>query len=108
MENVTLWTTVASTAVGIIGYVISIIARKKNKSEKLVDLAKIVQKLPEFITEAEKIFGAGNGTAKMAYVLNKVQIECLKNNVTYNEDQFKGEIENILTTPEKKAAEDEI
>ncbi len=103
-NDITFWTTIASTAVGIVGYVITIIInKKKNKASKLVELAKIVQKLPEFIAEAEKIFGSGNGTAKLTYVLNKVQIECLKNKVEYNEEQFKGEIENILSTPEKKA-----
>ena len=107
IENVTIWTTIATTAVGIVGYVISfILNKKKNKSDKLVDLAKVVQKLPEFIAEAENIFGAGNGNAKLAYVLNKVQIECLKNKVEFNEEQFKGEIENILRTPEKKVQND--
>ena len=105
MENITFWTTIATTAISIIATIIGIIKTiSKNKSQKLVELAKIVQKLPGYITEAEKIFGDGTGTAKMAYVLNKVQLDCITNKVEYNEEQFKGEIENILTTPEKKAA----
>ncbi len=103
VNDATFWTTIASAAVGIVMSVVSVlINKKKNKSQKLVELAKIAQKLPEFISEAENIFGAGNGAAKLTYVLNKVQIECLKNNVEFNEEQFKGEIENILSTPEKK------
>lgn len=102
-ENITFWTTLASTAIGIIGYVISIILnKKKNKADKLVDLAQIIEKLPEFITEAEKIFGSGNGTAKLAYVLNKVQIECLKNKIEYNEEEIRLKVEEILKTPQKK------
>lgn len=105
IEDITFWTTIATTAISIITTVISVFANKnKNKSQKLVELAKIVQKLPGYIQEAETIFGAGTGTAKMAYVLNKVQLDCITNKVEYNEEQFKGEIENILTTPEKKAA----
>lgn len=97
------WISIATTAIGIITTIISIITNKsKTKSQKLVELAKIVQKLPGYIQEAETIFGAGTGTAKMAYVLNKVQLDCIQNKVDYNEKQFKGEIENILSTPKKK------
>ena len=104
-KDITFWTTIATAAIGLITTAISIIANKsKSKNQKLVELAKIVQKLPEYIKEAENIFGAQTGAAKLAYVLNKVQIECITNKVKYNEEQFKGEIENILSTPEKKAA----
>ena len=100
IETVTLWTTIASSAVGIITTIIAIWTnKKKSKSQKVVELAKIVQKLPGHIKEAEDIFGGGTGTAKMAWVLSKAQMECLANNVPYNEEQFKVEIENILATP---------
>lgn len=95
--------TCITTGISIISIILSIIFNnKKAKSKKIVELAKVVQKLPGYIAEAESIFGAGTGTAKMAYVLNKVQIDCLTNKVEYNEDQMKGEIENILATPQKK------
>ena len=97
------WISIATTAIGIITTIISIVTNKsKTKSQKLVELAKIVQKLPGYIQEAETIFGARTGTAKMAYVLNKVQLDCIQNKVEFNEEQIKGEIENILSTPEKK------
>ena len=100
LETVTLWTTIAGSAVGIIATIIAIFSnKKKGKSQKLVELAKVVQKLPGYIQEAESIFGGGTGTAKMAWVLNKVQMECLTNKVEYNEEDFKVEIENILATP---------
>lgn len=103
LNNVTFWTTIAATAIGTFVSIITIIIdKKKNKSEKLVNLAKIVQKLPEFISEAEQIFGGGTGVAKVNYVLNKVQMNCIQNKVKYDESQFKGEIEKILSTPQKK------
>lgn len=103
IETVTFWTTIATTAIGVITTIISIIISKsKTKSEKLVQIAKIAQKLTGYIAEAETIFGAGTGTAKMAYALNKVQMDCLRSKVDYNEEQWKEEIENILTTPQKK------
>lgn len=103
IENITLWTTIATSAISIVSTIIAIFTnKKKNKSQKIVTLAKIVQKLPEFIQEAEKIFGAGTGTAKKAWVLNKIQMECLQNKIEYNESEFGFEIEKILTTPTKK------
>lgn len=100
VETITLWTTIATSAVGIISTLIAILSNKKKaKSQRVVELAKIVQKLPGYIQEAESIFGAGTGTAKMAWVLSKAQMECLANKVNYNEEQFKVEIENILATP---------
>ena len=100
VETITLWTTVASSAIGIITTIIAIFTnKKKSRSQKVVELAKVVQKLPGYIQEAESIFGGGTGTAKMAWVLSKAQMECLANKVQYNEKQFKVEIENILATP---------
>ena len=103
IETITLWTTIATSAIGVISTIIAIFTnKKKNKSQKIIELAKVVQKLPKFIQEAEKIFGGGTGTAKKAWVLQKIQMECLRNKVDYNESEFSYEIENILTTPTKK------
>ena len=106
-KDITFWTTIAGAATTAITIIINFITNKtKSKNQKLVELAKIVQKLPNFIQEAESIFGAQTGSAKLAYVLNKVQIECITKKVDYNEEQFKGEIENILCTPEKKETQE--
>lgn len=105
-KDPTFWATIGTTAISVITTILTIIANKsKTKSNKLVELAKIAQKLPGYIQEAEQIFGGKTGTAKLAYVLNKVQIDCITKNIEYNEEQFKGEIENILSTPEKKESE---
>lgn len=100
--------TISSGAAAAITTIISILANiKKNKKGKIVQLAKICQKISNYINEAEKIFGSGTGSAKLAYVLNKVQIECITNKVEYNEDQWKGEIERTLSTPQKKENKNE-
>lgn len=100
LDKIEIWLPVITAAIGAITTIISIIAsNKKNKAQKLVELAKVVQKLPEYINEAETIFGGGTGIAKMTYVLNKVQTACMLNKVEYNENQFKVEIEKILATP---------
>ncbi|UPW40907.1 hypothetical protein [Sigmofec virus UA08Rod_6125] len=77
-------------------------AKKENKKSKLVKLAKIVQQIPGLIAEAEQTLGSGTGKAKLRYVLNAIQIECLKAQIEYKEDEIKVEIENILSTPQKK------
>ena len=98
-------TTAASIIVTAATAIIATIQnKKKNKAQKKVEYTKIIQKLPEFIKESEDIFGSGTGTAKMVYVLNKVEIECLKSGIKYLQVQFEEEIEKILTTPQKKEA----
>lgn len=102
VQDITFWTTIAGAAGSIIATIISIIkSTQKSKNEKLVKLAKVVKELPQYITESEQIFGAGHGTAKLAYVLNKVQMQCITHQIEYNEDDFKYEIEKILDTPQK-------
>lgn len=73
-----------------------------NKKEKIVELAKIVQKLPEYIETAEQMFGSGKGKVKKQYVLNEVRNECLLNEVDFKSEEFSEEIEKILATPQKK------
>ena len=100
LESITFWTTIIGAAGSIIATVISIIkSTQKNKSQKLVELAKIVKDLPKYINESEQIFGGGTGPAKLAYVLNKVQMQCMANGVEYDEQGFTAEIEKILATP---------
>ena len=99
--------TIISTAVSIITTITAVLCNKsKGKKQKLVELAKIAQKLPIYILEAEQIFGKGTVSAKLAYTLNKIQMDCIANKVTYNENQWKGEIENTLATPQKKDMEE--
>ena len=100
IETITTWCSIAITAATTIIALIKI--KKSNKQTKLVSLAKIVQKIPEYIKEAESIFGSKTGQAKLRYVLNSLQVECLKANIEYQEEELKVEIENILSTPEKK------
>lgn len=103
VEQITTISSVVITAVSIIIAVIQTI--KKGKKCKSVELAKVVQKIPEYITEAEQIIGASKGVAKLQYVLNKIQLQCQINGINYTENQFKYEIEKILETPQKKQIE---
>lgn len=82
------------------------IANQKRKSDaqssKDILLSNIKVGLPTFIAEAEELYGAGHGMAKLTYVLNKVHIKCLELSLPYNENELRTQIEAILETPQKK------
>lgn len=83
----------------------SISAKRKAdnaKNNKDVLLSNLKVGLATFIAEAEDLFGAGNGAAKLNYVLNKVHIKCLELSLPYDEVEFKKCVEEILATPQKK------
>ncbi len=73
------------------------------KKDKIIKTAKILQKLPEIITAIEQSCTVpGQGAIKKLLALNQVQIECQKQKINYNEEEWSAEIEKILETPQKK------
>lgn len=82
------------------------VSNKKNKiiqdDTKQIKYLSIAHNLADYIKEAESLFGAGNGAAKLNYVLNKIHILCLEQGLNYSEDVFKTDVETILSTPQKK------
>lgn len=80
-----------------ISTIIAIKKTEKNKqSTKIIEL---FNKIPTYINQAEQMFGAGTGVAKFQYVMNNLQIECLKNNLKVDELTLQEKIENVLHTP---------
>jgi len=101
-------TTYIIPAISIIATIYAILCNnKKAKKQKLVEIAKISQKTLEYICEAEQIFGTKQGNSKLAFVLNKIEMECIKKHVEFDENDWKVEIEKILKTPQKKEQKDE-
>lgn len=92
-------TIVASGLALALGFIDVFLALRKKRNSSLY---KVVQKIPSFIAEAESCLGAGHGVQKLVYVLAKIQNECVLHGVKYDEEAFKYEVENILTTPTKK------
>lgn len=103
VETIIQWSSVAITAVSIIIAVYKTI-KTKNK-QKIVELAKIVQTIPDIINEAEEVLGSGTGKAKLTYALNKLNIKCLQAGIEFDEQGLTEEIENVLSTPQKKEEE---
>lgn len=86
-----------------------VLARKNkdvnNTLESYEKEEEILSFLPKFIHEAEVLFGAGNGQAKLDFVLNKAHISCLENSIPFFKDVIVAKVEEILATPEKKEKE---
>ena len=99
LEEIGLTVSISATAISVITTVIATI--KKEKTNKKNKLLEITNKIPGYVTEAEEIFGKGKGLAKMTYVLNLVQMDCLKANTEYNEEEVKEAVENVLQAPTK-------
>lgn len=72
---------------------------KKNKKARTLE---ILANVTDYVKQAETIFGTGNGTAKLQWVLTKVQIDCVKNNLKITDAEISNEVEKVLETPEKK------
>lgn len=109
-EKLQLIVTCITTGISVVAVLFSIIKgiinSKNNKSTaNVIKLNEIISEIPRTVTEAEDIFGSGNGLAKLNYVLNKIQIKCLQNQVTFNETEIRDKVEEILETPEKKPTE---
>ena len=85
--------------------------KKKNRAVSVAKLAAIAQSIPDYCSEAEKMFPSTDtakyGWAKLSYVLNKLHADCIENGVIFNESAMTGEIEAILSAPQKKECVDE-
>ena len=62
----------------------------------------IITNIASYVSQAESIFGPGCGPAKLQWVLTKVQYEGDKQKVDIDEAVIVREVENILSTPQKK------
>ena len=80
-------------------------AEENEKLRKVNTLAKIIQKIPELISKAEKLFPTNGeikfGAQKLEYVLKELKILCMEEDIEYLETEFTYEIEKILETPQK-------
>ena len=100
---ISLIITIGTTITAIFGW---LKARKLSGESRalssVVGLSEIYNELPNYIKEAEELFGSGFGVAKMSYVLLKAQSKCLSYSLPYNEDIIKTKVESILSTPQSK------
>lgn len=103
VENIKLGVAVVGVVTTVITSILTVYSKRQTtQKEKIIELAKVVQKLPIFIKSAEEMFGSGKGAVKKQYVLNEARNECFFNDIDFNENEFSDEIEILLSTPQKK------
>ena len=114
--NVERIISVAVTLVSLLLGAFSAIKERKSKKDvaitnEIADAAvktsdfrlKMCQGLPSLITEAERVFvGEKMGQARQSYVLAKIEIQCVKNNVEFDEDDWINRIKDVMATPQSK------
>lgn len=104
---------IASVAASVVGFVFNFIKSFKTKSNverlcSITKIARVLQKLPDFINQAEESVGSGNGATKKTLVLQNAEIACSKEGVAFDSEGFNSEIERLLSTPQKKIEKGEI
>lgn len=101
---------IGPACIGLATAVVTFICSKcsSKKKDKVIKVAKILQKLPGLITTFEENSKPGTGRTKKQLVLNQIQIECLSQGIEYIEEEWSEEIEKILETPQKKETANEI
>ena len=57
-----------------------------------------------YVEEAEKTFGAGQGEAKLDYVLTKVQLDCKNYKISISLPAVIDFIEQLLQSPTKRSS----
>ena len=94
---------VCSCVFAVVTIIVNIVVLlKKNKKATVLQ---ILANASSYVSQAEQIFGAGNGQAKLQWVLTKIQIDSVKANVDIPENVAKEVIEAILQAPQKKEVE---
>lgn len=83
---------------GCISTIISLIvayvkARRNGNSMKFISL---IEKIPLFVTTAENLFGKGNGTIKLEYVLTQLKMLAMQNGLIVDEDKLRDEVNNVV------------
>lgn len=102
----------ACVAIGlsVVSTVIAFIKGNKSKTDKSTTESgiktisqEIISKIPEYVVMSENFYNSlvpssmqKTGAQKLAYVLDKVKIDCLTNNVEYNEQEVTNEVEKLI------------
>ena len=53
--------------------------------------------IPNLVVQAETLFGKGNGTAKLNYVLTELRVYALENHISVSNEELKVHIESVVS-----------
>lgn len=107
--------TILSLIALVISLIITIIKAKKNGNIKgVLDLVGLI---PNLVVQAETLFGKGNGTAKLNYVLTELRVYALENGISVTNEELKLQVESVVSatnqvntekTPKTEITQNEI
>ena len=72
-------------------------AVKAIKSGNTKGLLALYAKIPELVAKAETIFGAGNGVAKLNYVLTELRVYALEHGINVNMTELQARVEEVVS-----------
>ena len=90
------WQELLSVLITIASIIYSIVILKKSGNTK--GIKQLYTLIPELVTEAEQMFGAGNGQAKLNYVLTKLRVYALEHSIKVDSVDLTNQIESVVTT----------
>lgn len=88
--------TIVSVIITIASLVIAFIKAKKNGNSK--GMLAIVEAIPSLVTNAEALFGKGNGQAKLDYVLTQLRLFALQNNIKVDVNELTAQVNSVVAT----------
>lgn len=92
LENIV---TILSLVALVVSLIITIVKAKKNGNIKgILDLVSLI---PNLVVQAESLFGKGNGTAKLNYVLTELRVYALEHNISVTNDELKIQVESVVS-----------
>lgn len=92
LENVVTILSLISLLASIV--IIFIKAKKNGNIKGILDLVHLI---PNLVVQAEKLFGKGNGTAKLNYVLTELRVYALEHNISVTNEELKIQVESVVS-----------
>ena len=90
------WSVLLSALLTVVSLIWAIVqARRTGNKKGLLNLQALI---PALVSEAEQMFGSGNGVAKLNYVLTKLRIYALEHNIRANTEEMTQQVESVVAT----------
>lgn len=83
LEN---WESILSIVFGIVSIAIMIVGWIKSGNKS--GLLKLYAQIPRLVIEAEQLYGAGHGVAKLNYVVTELRVYAMENKVKITKDEL--------------------
>lgn len=90
------WLILLSAIITAISILYSLFGAIKTGNAKGV--VKLLAQIPILVAAAEKLFGSGNGIAKLNYVLTELRVFALENKINVSTDYLTQQINSVVDT----------